>query len=223
MRGIPSQALDLPYTPAERRADALVHWTGLTAAALGVPALLAIALIRHGVSGITLAALVYSATLLAMLGFSAAYHMSDHPRRRDILRRGDHAAIFAKIAGAYTPLTILHGGPMTFKILALLWGGALLGMAFKIGWPRLAERAAVVLYLALGWSVVVLGTPVLAALSPAGFCLTVSGGVLYTLGVIIFLWDGLPYQNAFWHGTVLAATKLVFAAIVVELAVAVPI
>lgn len=212
------------YSPAERRADRIVHVLGLGAAALAVPLMLVYAARWHGASVVTAAALVYATTLIAMLGFSAAYHMIDRPRLRDWLRRGDHAAIYAKIAGAYTPLTILHGGSWTMPLLVALWGAAALGMAVKILFPRRGDGLAVPIYLVMGWSAVLIGAPLLDGLTPTALHLTLGGGVLYTIGVAFYLWESLPFQVAIWHALVLAATTLVFLAILVELsAAAVPV
>ena len=73
------------------------------------------------------------------------------------------------------------------------------------------------LYLALGWAGAVIGGPLIHALSPAGFALILAGGALYTLGVVFFLWERLPFHNTIWHVFVLAASWILYAAVVVEL------
>lgn len=220
MPKVPRPADYPPYSAAERRADRVIHCLGLGGAALAVPLMMVYAARWHGASLVTAAAVVYAMTLLAMLGFSAAYHMIDRPRLRDWLRRGDHAAIYAKIAGAYTPLTILHGGTWTLPLLTSLWGAAAVGMAVKILYPRRGDGIAVPVYVLMGWSAVLIGAPLFDGLSPTAFHLTVGGGLLYTVGVGFYLWESLPFQVAIWHGLVLAATMLVFLAILVELSVA---
>ena len=215
-----AQAERRRYSPAERRADHVIHVLGLVSAAVAVPLMLFYVLRWYGASTVTAAAAVYAASLLATLGFSAAYHMTERPDLADWLRRGDHAAIYAKIAGAYTPVVMLHGGPLTAPTLAFLWACAAAGMALKIGWPRRWDRAAVVIYLAMGWSAVVIGGPLLEGLTELGLRLIVAGGLLYTIGVVFFLWESLPFQNAIWHALVLTATALVFSAILGELAAA---
>lgn len=208
------------YTDAERRADHAIHLLGLGAATLAIPLMILYAARWHGISPVTLAALVYAASLIATLGFSAAYHMSERPDLSDWLRRGDHAAIYAAIAGTYTPVVILHGGPSTVPMLVLLWCCAAAGMTLKIGWPRRWDGLAVLFYVAMGWSAVIVGGPVLEGLTDHGFLLILTGGVLYTVGVIFYLWESLPFQNAIWHGFVLTATGLIFTAILNELAAA---
>lgn len=207
-------------TEAERRLDHAIHWTGLAAATLAVPLLLISAARWHGLSAATIASIVYAATLIAMLGFSAAYHMNRRPLLRDLLRRGDHAAIFAKIAGTYTPFAVLYGGAQASRLLAILWAAALLGILVKLARPRRFEGLAVLFYLTLGWGAMVIGLPVIEALSPMGQRLALAGGALYTIGIIFHLWERLPYQNAIWHAFVLTATALCFVAVLVEMAAA---
>ena len=216
----PAEATTRVYTEAERRADHAIHLLGLGAAALAVPMMIVYAARWHGTSPVTLAALVYAASLFATLGFSAAYHMTERPDLSDWLRRGDHAAIYAAIAGAYTPVVILHGGPMTQPMLVLLWCCAAAGMTLKIAWPRRWDGLAVLFYVAMGWSAVIVGGPVLEGLTDSGFRLILAGGILYTVGVAFYLWESLPYQNAIWHAFVLTATALIFTAILGELAAA---
>ena len=208
------------YTDAERRVDHAIHFLGLGGAALAVPMLIVYATRWHGLSPVTLAATIYAATLMATLGFSAAYHMIERPDLSDWLRRGDHAAIYAAIAGAYTPVVILHGGPVTMPMLVLLWCSAAAGMTLKIGWPRRWDGLAILFYVAMGWSAVIVGGPVLEGLTDSGFLLILTGGVLYTVGVVFYLWESLPFQNAIWHGFVLTASGFVFTAILAELAAA---
>lgn len=210
------------YSPAERRADRAVHLAGLAAAALGAPLLLALALRWHGLGAVSAAGALYALTLVAMFAFSAAYHIIDDAALRPWLRRGDHAAIYAKIAGTYTPFVVLHGDAAAPLILVTLWLAAAAGMALKIHDPGRWEGWSVLLYLGLGWSILLIGLPVVRAMSPLGLDLAVAGGVLYTIGVAFHLWERLPYQNAVWHLHVLLATLLCFLAILVEIAAAAP-
>jgi hemolysin III len=164
------------------------------------------------------AASVYGAGLLAMLAFSAAYHLVHQPRAKEILRRLDHAAIYIKIAGTYTPFAVMLAGAQAAAILAGIWSAALAGLALKLTAPRRLEGLAVALYLAMGWAIVVVGGPILERLSTAGLILVLTGGGLYTLGVVFHLWRRLPFQNVVWHALVLAASFVFYAAVVVDMA-----
>lgn len=203
---------------AEYRADRLVHVAGLALAPAAVAGLLAAAA-RTGGPREMLGVAVYGAALLAMLGCSALYNLRTGSPRREWLRRLDHAAIFAMIAGTYTPFTLLWLPPnWGWAFCAAVWAVALAGMALKIAWPRRLERLSIALYLGLGWSILLVLDPMLAALTAASGGLLVAGGVLYSLGVVFHLWERLPYQNAIWHGFVLAAVACHFAAVAISIA-----
>ena len=206
------------YSKAEYLSDAAVHITGIGAALIGGPILVALAAVWTRDANLTLAFGIYALALLGMLVCSALYNMIHLPQWADRLRRLDQSAIYIKIAGTYTPFIALSAGHT--GMLALIWGGAVAGASIIILSLRKRLALAIALYLGLGWACVVWGWPMLAALTGAGFWLLVAAGVLYSVGVVFLLWSRLPFHNTIWHVFVLAATGLCYAAIAVELAAA---
>jgi hemolysin III len=104
-------------------------------------------------------------------------------------------------------------------ILALVWLGASAGVALKLLFPRRFEVASICLYLGLGWLIVTVIRPLSAAMAAVDFRLLMAGGIIYSAGVIFYLVERLPYHKAIWHGFVLAAVILHFAAVAGEFAV----
>lgn len=204
------------YSRAERLLDAALHIVGIVLALIAVPVLITLAAIWYGDASTVGAAAVYGLSLLAMLTLSASYHLARDGRMKQLLRRLDHAAIYLKIAGTYTPFAVLLAGDDAAMILAGIWGAALVGAAFKIAAPKRIERISLGLYLAMGWGFVVIGAPILEHISAASFRLMIAGGLLYTLGVGFFLWERLRFHNAIWHGLVVLASFAFYAAILVE-------
>ncbi len=204
------------YSRAERLADAVMHVLGILFALIAVPVMVTLTAVWHGDFGVVGAALVYGASLIAMFTLSACYHMVRHGRAKQFLRRLDHAAIYVKIAGTYTPFAVLLAGDSTVPILAGIWGAALLGSVLKITVPGRAETLSLAIYLAMGWGVVVIGGPILDQISHATFMLMLTGGGLYTLGVVFLYWDRLRFHNAIWHAFVLAASFVFYFAILAE-------
>jgi hemolysin III len=201
----------------ERRADKLAILLSAGAAAVAAPAVVVIA-IRLGVDGATLAATgVYAVTLLGMFLASAAYHLVENPDLANRFRRVDRAAIYLKIAGTYTPFAVMLGGGRTLAILAGMWSAALIGVALAALAPRRLESLGLVLYVAMGWAIAVVGWPIIAAMQTGTLALFAAGAVLYSLGVGVFVWRGLGLRNAIWHGLVLLASALIYGAILVEL------
>ena len=195
------------YTPREIVADGVVHGLGVVLGLAGAVALVATALTAHLGLGERDAVVVYATALVLMLGVSAVYNLHPVGPRKWLLRRADHALIYLMIAGTYTPLVALVGsGFRAYGLLAVIWAVALVGIAVKLFLPGRFDRLSIALYLILGWSGLFAYESVIAALQPAALWLLAVGGLLYSVGVIFHVWRRLPFQNAIWHGFVLAAT-----------------
>lgn len=211
------------YTRAERIADAAIHVAGVVSALIAAPVLVTLAAVWHGDAATIAAALIYGLSMIAMFGFSAGYHLTPIPRLRQALRRCDHAAIYVKIAGTYTPFAVLLGGQDAGWILGGIWGAAAAGVALKLIAPGRFEFATLLLYLAMGWAIVLIGGPIFEGLTDTALALMMIGGGLYTVGVVFFLWEKLRFHNAIWHFMVLAASFVFYAGIMVEVAKTAPL
>ena len=199
------------YSRAEYLSDAVVHAAGLAFAVLAVPALIVTATLARGDAPALVGTSVYGAALILMLGCSALYNMLRRPDWAWLLKRLDHSAIYMKIAGTYTPFTLITGQGL--GLTAGLWGAALLGIGLKVADPVRFRWPGLALYLGMGWAGVVAGGALLAALPVPVVVLVSVGGGLYTLGVVFYLWERLPFHNTIWHVFVLAASAVFFAAV----------
>jgi hemolysin III len=195
------------YSPDEIRADALVHGAGIVAALLGSVILLA----HAGVSWV-LASYLFG--LVAMMIFSAAYNLTPPSHLKWLLRRFDHSAIYVLIAGTYTPLLpYLPDATQSWTLGLITWLGAVFGVLVKFLFPGRFDRLAILVYLALGWVGVTAAGTFMQVLPPQVLNLIVAGGLLYTAGVVFYIWEQLKFHNAIWHGFVAAAAACHFAAI----------
>jgi len=210
------ERVPMVYSRAEVLSDAAVHAVGLVSALIAVPVLVTLAAVWFGDPTTIAAAAVYGLSLIAMFACSAIYNLVSLPSWKDFLRRVDQSAIYVKIAGSYTPFAVLTGTHAGF-FLAGVWGTAMLGASLIILYPSRLKWASILLYLGLGWLGGLIGAPMLAALSPAGFALIVAAGSLYTAGLLFFLWESLPFHNTIWHVFVLAASFVLYAAVLLEL------
>lgn len=204
------------YTRAELISDAVVHAAAIVAALIAAPVLVTFAVVWSGDPGTVTAAAVYGATLIAMFCCSAAYNHLAWPGWHDCLRRVDQSAIYLKIAGAYTPFAVLTGTSAGI-FLAGIWAAALAGVTMILLAPPKPRWPALVLYLGIGWAGVVVGRHMIESLTPAGRDLVLLAGFLYSLGLVFFLWERLRFHNTIWHVFVLAASGLVYAAVLLEL------
>lgn len=202
------------YARSERIADGVMHAAGVTFALVGAILITIFAALRAE-GAVAVAVAVYGAALAATFVVSACYHMTPWDRFRPTLRRLDHAAIYLKIAGTYTPLVALLGTPFAYAVLALVWLLAAGGALAKVWFWRDPAPWGLALYLVLGWLSVILIWPLARTLPVGTTVLVAVGGVLYTAGVIFFAWESLRFSNAIWHGFVLAASACFFAAIAV--------
>lgn len=201
------------YSRLEHRADAVIHVVGIVFA-VGATAWL----LSHVSGAATVAAVsVYCTGLLAMIVASAAYNLAPTGTLKDILRRFDHSAIFVMIAATYTPFAAARlGYPVGDVILILVWSAAAIGVALKMLFPRRFEKVSIVLYLAMGWLIVTAIKPLAASVAAIDFWLLIAGGLIYSAGVGFYLIERIPFHKAIWHGFVLAAAVLHFAAIAIE-------
>jgi hemolysin III len=209
-----------PYDRTETLADGVIHIVGL---ALALIAAIGLVIFAYGSSrGFEVASVViYACCLLTMLGFSAAYNMWPISPRKWWLRRLDHSAIFLFIAATYTPLIArMSLGERGFVFLIAIWFLAALGVLLKYFLPGRFDRLSIALCLCLGGSGVFAYESVVAVLPRATLWLIAIGGGLYSIGVVFHLWERLRFQNAIWHGLVLAAAGCHYAAIIGCIAVA---
>jgi hemolysin III len=199
------------YDRGELIADGIVHVVGIALGLVGAVAiiLVAVELKRIGVTPV----LIYVVGLLAMLGLSAAYNMWPISPTKWVLRRFDHSAIYLLIAGTYTPFLAAMKASLASAGLGVgVWVSAVIGMLLKFVWPGRFDRFAIVLCLLLGWSGVVAYESMMS-LPSVSLWLLASGGVLYSVGTIFHVWWRLRFQNAIWHGFVLAAAGCHYSAV----------
>ncbi|HEX2147605.1 MAG TPA: hemolysin III family protein [Pseudorhizobium sp.] len=195
-------------------ADGIVHGVGIVLALIGVTALIFYATVWASFGEIA-AAWIYSLGLLLCLSISFTYNIWPESRTKWILRRFDHSAIFVLIAATYTPF--LERGtddPLILFMLVAIWMTAFGGIALKCLFPGRYDRLAILLYLAMGWSGVVVAVPISQYLPAVTIWLIVAGGIIYSLGVIFHVWERLRFQNAIWHAFVVAASAVHYGAVV---------
>jgi len=166
-------------------------------------------------AGAALATAVYSTTILGLFGISALYHRRtwNSSRSRAVMRRLDHSMIFLFIAGSYTPVAVLAmDRPTAEWVLAVVWTGALAGVALKTLWPYAPAWVGVPIYVALGWVAVFVLPDLLHNAGVAALVLLLVGGALYTAGGVMYAlrrpdpWPSTFGFHEFFHAaTVLAA------------------
>ncbi len=197
-----------PYSVAELVVDAVVHILGLVVAIAAGSILLTFSLLHTAPEAVP-ALTVYVATLIVVLGVSMAYNLWPVSPVKMALARFDQAAIFLFIAGSYTPfLAVIGGTPAGTVMMSLVWGASLVGVALKLIVPERFGRVAIGLYLAIGWSGILVFQSLGQVLPSSTLWLLLAGGVTYSAGIVFHLWEKLHFQNALWHVFVVAGASL---------------
>ena len=199
--------MELPvYRFGEELANSLSHGIG---AVLSIVALVfaIVAAVDHGGALHVVSVCIYGATLVWLYLASTLYHSIWHRPTKRFFQFVDHTAILFLIAGTYTPFTLVTlQGRWGWLLFAIVWSLVLVGLIVKFSPLRRYEWLSLALYLVMGWLVVIALEPLLAALPSAGLWWLVAGGIAYTVGVIFYLWESLPYNHAIWHLFVLSGS-----------------
>jgi len=143
---------------------------------------------------------IYGASLVLLFGFSTLYHSVMHEKAKHIFSILDHCAIYLLIAGTYTPFTliILKGG-WGWSLFGVVWGLALGGILFKAFFIKKLRILSVVVYLLMGWLVLIALKPLMQHLAPMGIAWLATGGIFYSLGIIFYAWKKLRFHHVIWH------------------------
>jgi hemolysin III len=201
------------YDRAELIADGIVHLVGICFGLIAATVLIVLTAVYATARDVAVVS-VYVVGLLAMLVLSATYNLWPISRAKWVLRRFDHSAIYVLIAATYTPFIMeLKDSYFAVALLIVVWCVAIIGIVLKLALPGRFDRFAVGLYLAMGWSGMMLYDAVVKALPATSLWFVVAGGVLYSLGVIFHAWQRLRFQNVIWHCFVLLGAACHYTAV----------
>ena len=199
-------ASDNALEPREELANALTHGLGATAALAGGAVLITLAAL-YGDGWQLGGAIVFGICLLLLYIASTLYHAIQHPVAKARLKVFDHCAIYLLIAGTYTPYTLIGlRGTVGWSLFAAIWTLALAGVAFKLFFTGRFRVLSTLIYVAMGWLVLVAIVPVFRALDAWTFGWLLAGGVSYTLGTLFYHRPTMRYSHAIWHMFVIAGS-----------------
>ncbi|MCP4130437.1 MAG: hemolysin III family protein [bacterium] len=201
------------YTQNEEIANSITHGFGALLSIAGLSILVVLASLKGDVWRVVSFS-IYGATLIILYLSSAFYHMFSNQKVKEIFHIFDHSAIFLLIAGTYTPFTLVTlRGAWGWSIFGVIWGIAIAGIIFKAFYTGRFDYISTILYVVMGWIVIIAIKPIVANLSAGGLVWLFIGGGCYTLGVIFYIWEKLPFNHAVWHLFVLAGSISHFFAI----------
>jgi hemolysin III len=202
-----------PQSVGEEVANAVSHGIGAVLAVASLPVLLWFGA-GQGAAAVV-GACVFSVTMLLLYGVSTLYHALPAGRAKHWFHRLDHAAIFVFIAGSYTPFTLgVLRGAWGWSLFGVVWTIAVLGVTIKLVNRLKHPLWSTGLYVAMGWVVLVALAPLVERMPGPGLAWLVAGGLSYTLGAVIYMFDARwRYTHALWHLFVLAGSVCHFFAV----------
>ncbi len=197
--------------------NSITHLVGAILAIMGFGSLLTIAVQQQNIL-IFIGFTIFGLTLVMLYSISTLYHSFQSPILKNVFQKLDHISIYLLIAGTYTPFTLvtLIGGN-GLRILAAVWSLALIGITLELALKKRMEALQIMIYLVMGWLIVIDFDAVKQALPEAGMYWLVAGGLAYTVGVIFYVLDHkklLKHSHGIWHLFVLCGSLFHFIAIV---------
>jgi len=154
-----------------------------------------------------ISSLIYGSSLIIMYLSSTLYHYFIDSKFSTFLQKIDHISIYFLIAGSYTPPLLLKlNYSLGYEILIIIWSLALIGIIHKIFFFQYYSRASLLIYLFMGWLIIIDFNSVLKMFSTDGIRLMVAGGILYTLGTVFYARDKMKYNHVIWHLFVMAGS-----------------
>ena len=201
------------YNLRQEVVNTITHALGILFGLACMPILITSASYHSDISGI-IGIAIYSFCFIMLFTSSTMYHWCQHQGRKRMYEIWDHISIYFLIAGTYTPFILIYMKNTTgIILLSVLWGLTLLGTIFKLFYTGRLKALSTFIYLAMGWILVFAVESFFANMSLPVIIFVLSGGILYSIGVIFYIRDRFTYSHGVWHFFVLAAAICHYVAI----------
>lgn len=201
------------YSAKEEALNVYSHGLGFVLSIAGL-VLLVFRAVQYGDAWHIVSFSIYGLSMIVLYLASTLFHAAKNPVRRRRLNIFDHASIFILIAGTYTPyLLVTLNGAWGWSLFGVVWGIALVGVVLKIFYTGRFRLASTIMYLLMGWVIIVAIKPLLQNLAPGGLWLLALGGVFYSIGAALYMIQKVPYNHAIFHLLVLLGSASHFLSI----------
>lgn len=190
----------------EEMANAITHGVGLILSVLGLGWLISSAQSSEHLWKLS-SATIFGSSLILLYAASTFYHSFQEAHLKRRLKIADHCAIYALIAGSYTPFALVTiGGLLGWALFTAVWSLALVGIILKIYFIDRWNVPFTLSYLGMGWLILFTYQPLVQTLSSEGLYLLVAGGLSYSVGSLVYLWEKPIFHHAIWHLFVLGGS-----------------
>ncbi|GLY11119.1 PAQR family membrane homeostasis protein TrhA [Pseudobacillus badius] len=194
------------FSKGEEIANSITHGIG---ALLSIAALVLLIVYSslYGTAWHVVSFTIFGATMLVLYLSSTLVHSLPKGKAKNLFEIFDHSSIYFFIAGTYTPFLFLAvKGTLGWTLFGIIWGLALFGTVFKCFFVKKFLHTSTLLYVLMGWLIVFAWEPLVQNLPSGSLALLVTGGVLYTLGAVFYVWRGFKYHHMIWHLFVLGGS-----------------
>ena len=198
---------------AEELVNAVTHGLGAFVSVAAITILIVLASQERDVWAVV-AVSIYGTSLFLLYLASMLYHGVEHPRAKYLLNQFDHCAIYLLIAGTYTPFLLVNMRSTTgWVVFMILWTLALGGIYFKLRDPGKRHKVHLINYVVMGWMGLIVAPQLMMSLPPVALDLIIAGGIVYTIGIVFYLLDRVPYAHSIWHLFVLGGSTCHYIAV----------
>jgi len=205
------------YNRKQETVNGLIHGAAVLFGLAGLPVLTSIANVHRNPAAI-IGGGIYGFCFLLVFTVSTIYHFSSEPRVKHIFKIFDHIGIYWFIAGTYTPFLLVYvNNSFGTSLLITLWALTVAGTIFKALYTGRYEIISTLIYLAMGWIMVIGGRRFFDQLPHDVLVFICIGAALYTIGVFFYLWDKYFYTHAVWHSFVLVAALCHYVAVLLAM------
>lgn len=203
------------YTVGEEVFNSVSHGVGALLSVVGASVIVTLA-VCFGDTSTIVTCTVYGFSLVILYTMSTLYHAFPFENLKNIFRIFDHASIFILIAGSYTPMCLiaLQGNTKAFWVICIVWGCAGLGILMNSINLEKTEKLGLILYIIMGWAVVIILKDIIAVLQGPAFWLLLAGGISYTGGIVFYKMTKVKYMHSVWHLFVLLGSILHYLCVV---------
>jgi hemolysin III len=197
------------YTKKEELWNTVSHGLGILLGIAGLVLLLVFNTNKTSYS--TFSILLYAISVIVLYSASTLYHAISHVKWKPLLRKLDHISIYFLIAGTYTPVALISlVNESGWLLFWTVWGIAALGTFLKIFFTGKFETVSLLLYLVMGWLIAFDFSSIIQVQSTLGITLLALGGACYTVGILFYVVQKIPFNHAIWHLFVLAGSVFHF-------------
>jgi hemolysin III len=194
------------YGFKEELLNILTHGAGALLSIVGFVALCQQANSK-GTSLHLLSYIIFGSTLTGLYLASTLYHSFSNTKFNQFFKRIDHLSIYFLIAGTYSPLMLVGiEDSVGLIMITVIWGLVIVSCIFRCSKNKILQRIAFINYLLMGWLVLIVLDKLFVSLSTRSMYLLIAGGLFYTVGVIFYLWEKLPFNHSIWHLFVLGGS-----------------